>query len=97
MERINEYLNRYLDVLVNYVPSLVQAILIFIIGSILIKFTKKVINNLMIKRDTDPTVSKFLMDLLTWAFRILLLISVIDQLGIESSSFVAIIGHVAIQ
>lgn len=46
----------------------------------------------MIKRDFDPTLSKFLADLLLWVLRILLFVSFISKLGIESSSFVAILG-----
>ena len=47
---------------------------------------------IMLKRELDPTLSKFLADSLLWALRVLLFISVISKLGIETSSFVAILG-----
>ena len=46
----------------------------------------------MIKREIDPTLSKFLADSLLWAMRILLFVTFISKLGIETSSFVAILG-----
>ena len=47
---------------------------------------------IMIKREIDPTMSKFLADSLLWALRILLFVTFISKLGIETSSFVAILG-----
>lgn len=46
----------------------------------------------MIKRDLDPTLSKFLADILLWVLRVLLFVTFISKLGIETSSFVAILG-----
>jgi len=46
----------------------------------------------MIKREIEPTLIKFLSDVMFWGLRIILFIAVISKLGIESSSFVAILG-----
>jgi small conductance mechanosensitive channel len=46
----------------------------------------------MVKRELDPTLSRFLADSLLWALRFLLFITFISKLGIETSSFVAILG-----
>jgi small conductance mechanosensitive channel len=40
----------------------------------------------------EPTLSKFLADILIWTLKILLFVTVISRLGVENSSFVAIIG-----
>jgi small conductance mechanosensitive channel len=40
----------------------------------------------------EPTLSKFLADILIWTLKILLFVTVISKLGVENSSFVAIIG-----
>ncbi len=40
----------------------------------------------------DTTVLKFTMDVFIWIFRVLLFVSVITKLGVETSAFVAIIG-----
>jgi small conductance mechanosensitive channel len=46
----------------------------------------------MIKRELDPTLTKFLADILNWVLRVLLFVTFISNLGIETSSFVAILG-----
>jgi small conductance mechanosensitive channel len=46
----------------------------------------------MTKREMEPTLSKFLADILIWTLKILLFVTVISRLGVENSSFVAIIG-----
>lgn len=46
----------------------------------------------MIKRDLEPTLTKFLADILLWILRVLLFVSFIDKLGIPTSSFIAILG-----
>jgi small conductance mechanosensitive channel len=47
---------------------------------------------IMIQRELDPTLSKFLADILIWVLRVLLFVTFISKLGIETSSFVAILG-----
>jgi small conductance mechanosensitive channel len=46
----------------------------------------------MVKRNLDPTLTRFLADILLWVLRIILFVSFISKLGIETSSFVAILG-----
>jgi len=46
----------------------------------------------MIKRNIEITLSNFIGNLLFWALRILLFITVIAKLGVETSSFVAVLG-----
>lgn len=46
----------------------------------------------MIKRNVEITLANFLVIQFFWALRILLIITIIAKLGIETSSFVAILG-----
>ena len=46
----------------------------------------------MTKRNLDPTLTKFLADILLWILKVLLFVTFISRLGIETSSFVAILG-----
>ncbi len=46
----------------------------------------------MVRRHLDPTLTRFLADILLWVLRIILFVSFISKLGIETSSFVAILG-----
>lgn len=46
----------------------------------------------MIKNGTDLTLQKFLGDLLVWELKVLVFITAISQLGVETTSFIAILG-----
>lgn len=89
---IFDYWDYFLQVLVDYSPRLISALLIFGIGWWAIKLFKKFLLSLMNKKEMEPTLSKFLADILIWILKILLFVTVISRLGVENSSFVAIIG-----
>lgn len=89
---IGKYTSQFIAILVDYSPKLISAFLILFIGLYVIRFINRMIRKIMITRDLDPTLSKFLADILLWVLRVLLFVSVIDKLGIGTSSFVAILG-----
>lgn len=87
-----KYWEYFTNVLMEYSPRLISATILFVIGWWAIKLIKKVIMQVMVKREMEPTLSKFLADILIWTLKILLFVTVISRLGVENSSFVAIIG-----
>jgi small conductance mechanosensitive channel len=89
---IDQYTTSFTKILMDYTPKLIAALLLLIIGIWAIRFLTKVSRKIMIKRDIEPTLIEFLSDITFWGLRILLFIAVISKLGIESSSFVAILG-----
>ncbi len=91
-EQLSNYATKFIDVLVDYSPKLISAFLILFVGIYAIRLINKIITKVMIQRNLDPTLTKFLSDILIWALRILLFVTFISKLGIETSSFVAILG-----
>ncbi|OXA79683.1 mechanosensitive ion channel family protein [Flavobacterium frigidimaris] len=91
-EQISTYATKFIDVLVDYAPKLVSAFLILFVGIYAIRLINRIIIKVMVQRNLDPTLTKFLSDILIWALRILLFVTFISKLGIETSSFVAILG-----
>ncbi len=91
-EQISTYVTKFIDVLVDYAPKLVSAFLILFVGIYAIRLINRIITKVMVQRNLDPTLTKFLSDILIWALRILLFVTFISKLGIETSSFVAILG-----
>lgn len=89
---VTKYWDYFTNVLIEYSPRLISAVLIFIIGWGAIRLIKKLVVKIMTKREMEPTLSKFLADILIWTLKILLFVTVISRLGVENSSFVAIIG-----
>lgn len=77
--------NVSMETILGYVEKygwpVVQAILIYIIGSWIIKRIMKVVNNLMSKKAYDLALQKFLSNLVSWGLKIFLIITVISTLG----------------
>lgn len=91
-EQLSNYATKFIDVLVDYSPKLISAFIILFVGIYAIRLINRIITKVMIQRNLDPTLTKFLSDILIWALRILLFVTFISKLGIETSSFVAILG-----
>lgn len=89
---IEQYTSSLIKVLIEYSPKLVAAILLLFVGIWVIKIINSVARKIMVRRDVEPTLIEFLSDIIFWGLRIVLFIAVISKLGIESSSFVAILG-----
>ena len=78
--------------LLDFALKVVLAVVILIIGLWLAKKIVKISQKLMAKRGIDETLQKFLGDLIGWILKILVFITAISQVGVETTSFVAIIG-----
>lgn len=85
MESIMGYVETY------GVPVL-KAILVYIIGSFIIKKLVSILRKVMAKGSYDESLQKFLMNLVSWALKIFLIITVIGTLGIETTSLAAVIA-----
>ena len=91
-ENVTNYAETFIKVLIDYSPKLISAFLILFVGLYVIRLINRLIRKIMVKRDLDPTLTNFLSDILLWVLRVLLFVTFISKLGIETSSFVAILG-----
>ncbi len=89
---LTEYTTSFTKAFIGYVPNLIGAFLLLVVGGWLIRIITKVVRKIMVRREVEITFVEFLTNIVTWALRIVLFIAVISKLGIESSSFVAILG-----
>ncbi|HIZ56633.1 MAG TPA: mechanosensitive ion channel family protein [Firmicutes bacterium] len=80
-----------------FLPRLVTAILIFVIGQLLVKLIMKIVNQALTKnKHTDAIIQQFLSSVLKIALQILILIFVLDVFGVPVSSFVTLISAVTL-
>lgn len=92
IEQVEGYLPKLLDFAVN----LVIAVIIFIIGRLLIKLVLKLLNKFFIRSKIEVSVQKFLDSLIKAGLYIILLIIICAQVGIETTSFLAVIGSIGL-
>lgn len=80
------------DFLKGFVVDLGVAIITLIIGLWVIGMIVRGVTKLMKKRDVDESLVPFLKSLLSTILKVMLFISVIGMLGVEMTSFIAILG-----
>ena len=91
-QKIETYTNQFISILVDYSPRLISAFLILFLGIWFIRLINRLATKLMSSRNLEPTLTTFLANILIWVLRVLLFIIFISKLGVETSSFVAILG-----
>ena len=68
------------------------ALAVFIIGRWVTKFIVNLIRKLMDKREVDPTVTKFIRNLIYFALLTFVVLASLGLLGIQTTSFIAVVG-----
>lgn len=89
---MEKYLSKAVEMIMEYGPKFLLALVVLIVGFIIINKLVKVSRKLMRKREVEPSLSGFVSSLINIGLKALLLISVADMIGIETTSFVAILG-----
>jgi small conductance mechanosensitive channel len=75
-----------------YGPKIVYAIITLIIGLWIVKAITSGFGKVLDKRDVDASLKPFLKSLIGTLLKIMLIITVMTMLGIEMTSFIAILG-----
>lgn len=87
-----EWIDKGYNLIIEFAPKVLAAILIWIIGLWIIKNLISLVTRTMEKRDYDVSLRKFLLNLLSWSLKIVLVIVVLGTVGIETTSFAAVIA-----
>lgn len=95
MEQFTDY-KKHIDNAIAWfweaLPSLILAIILLVVGTYIIRFINRLVRKFFQKKDYDPSLETFLQSFINIALKIILFILVITQLGVQSSSLVAILG-----
>ncbi len=92
MEKVEVYTEKAIQLLMTWGPKLVLAIVILVVGIIIINSFSRFLRKVMKKRNVDPTLMPFLAGLISTLLKIMLIISVVDIVGIKTTSFVAVLA-----
>ena len=77
---------------VDFGIKLIAAIAIFFIGRMVARFVTKGIGKVMQSRDVDKILESFVSNLVYWALMMFVIIAAINQIGVQTTSLIAIIG-----
>lgn len=92
MIKVEEILNRTIEMILNYGLKLFYAVLVLIIGFYIIKIIRKAFSKFVYNKLQDATLQTFLSSFISILLKIILIITVISMLGIEMTSMVALLG-----
>lgn len=79
-------------VVLSYGRMILVAIVMLVVGFWLIKKLVKGLKSILEARNVDPTLAPFIINLLNWTLKTLLVVSTVSYVGIPMTSFVAILG-----
>ena len=80
------------ELMMNYGPKILMAIILWLVGLWVIKVLRKATGKVLDKGNYDASLKKFLLNLLNWSLKIVLIVVVLGTLGIETTSFAAILA-----
>lgn len=89
---IGEILTGFATQAIGYLPKIVLAVVVLWIGFKIIAMIMKFVNKALDARGIDPSIKGFLSSIISILFKIALFIAVASTLGIDTTSFVAILG-----
>jgi len=91
-EQITGYMDTGVEMAMSYGPQLILAIVVLIVGLWIVNRVVRLMGAGMERSNTEPTLAKFLCNLTSFGLKALLLISVASMVGIETTSFIAVLG-----
>ena len=95
-EYIQELIEKGLNFCVEAGKSIILAILIYILGKIAIMLLNRMMVKMLNRRHVDPTIQTFLKSLVNILMMVLLFVSIVGALGINTTSFAALLASAGV-
>ena len=92
MSNLSDYLDQIVNLVLLYVPQIVTALLVLIIGLWVIRLIGNGFDRFSKRTNMDESLRRFLSSLIRLGLKIILLISVVSMLGVATASLIAILG-----
>jgi small conductance mechanosensitive channel len=92
LQQIDKYADTAIEMGMNYAPQLVLALLTLFVGLWIIKAVGAGAKAGFNRSGIEPTLQNFLLSLINVGLKALLVISVASMIGVETTSFIAVLG-----
>ena len=92
MEEVNEYAVLAWDLVISYGPKLLLAIITLLVGLWIIGIFTRSFRKVLTTKEVDASLIPFSVSLFSTSLKVLLLLSILSMVGIEVTSFIAILG-----
>ena len=95
-EYVQELINKGIDLGVEAGKSIIIAIIIYFVGKALISLINRMLGGMMERKKIDPAIQSFTKSLVNIMLMILLVISVVSALGVNTTSFAALLASAGV-
>jgi len=89
---INYYVNMAYEMIIEYAPKVILALVVLIIGLWLAKKLTNTARKGLVKRNMDPSLIPFLSGIIGAVLKVMVILSVISLVGVPATSFIAVLG-----
>ena len=96
LQEINKFYDIFMEFVANYSLQIIGAIIIIAIGIVASRYVHKFVLTLLLKKNLDETVSKFIANLIRFLVIAMMAILALGKLGISIAPFIAALGAVSL-
>ena len=94
IDKLSLLMDKLVDFSIHAGEKIVVAIIVFIVGKLVIKLINKLLRRILSRKEVDEGVKTFLYSLTNILLTILLVVSVIGALGVNTASFAALLSRI---
>ena len=95
-QQINEVISKLIDGSIDLGGRILAALIIFFVGKYLINWANKLFAKMLQNRNVDASIQSFLKSIVNITLLVMLFLAVIGKLGIELTSFAALLASVGV-
>lgn len=96
LDKLADVTQQIIDAAVNAGGHILKGIIVFIIGRFIIRALERFVKKMLDKRDIDVSVKTFTKSMVSISLTILLIIMVVSALGVETTSFAALLASAGV-
>ena len=89
---VSQIPDKLINFALEYGPSVIAALVIFIVGRIVAKLLSKFVRRVCDKQNVDASVSSFVASLVYFVILVVTVLAALSKFGVQTTSFVAILG-----
>ena len=95
-EMVNEFIAKALNSCIDLGGRILAALIIFIIGKLIVNWANRLFAKMLERRKVDASIQSFLKSIVNITLLVLLFLAVIGKLGIELTSFAALLASAGV-
>lgn len=94
--KIEKLIDKLIDLSITAGKHILMAVVIFVVGRFIVSLLNRLLARMLERRKVDPTIQTFLKSLVNILLMLLLVVSVIGALGVNTTSFAALLASAGV-